>query len=553
MVSGWARRRGCRSPRRCRPRARARRGGRAARPGVCVARRPAAEARPCAPAPCTARGYERGTQRGTLVPGAEARLLDGGADPYQRSRHPESSAASRNRAPDKLAPPRCARARLPTGPSTSRSSAPAWSAAAIARELTLRGASLRPDRGGRRRRRRHQQGQHRDPAHRLRRQARHPGVPPGPRRGYALLTSYAARVGIPAEAIGALLVAWNDEQPAALPGIAGEGRRQRLRAVPAGPGRGALRAASRALGPGALGALEVPDEGILCPFTTTLAFATEAVLAGCRRWPSAPRCGGQRRAHRTTLGHRAADRVRDRAPGQRGRSAQRRDRPRCSATADFTVTPRRGELIVFDKLARGLVRHILLPVPTAKTKGVLVSPDRLRQRPARADRRGPGRQDATARPPPTGSRSLLAQGARILPGARRDEVTAIYVGLRAATGGPRLPDPGPPRASATSASGGIRSTGVTGLDGDRRARARSCSPRRVSSWRASRREPELRMPNIGEPPRAPTSAATDRSRTRSTAGRLLLRARHRAARSPRDGRARSRRPTSTACGGAPGR
>ena len=41
---------------------------------------------------------------------------------------------------------------------------------------------------------------------------------------------------------------------------------------------------------------------------------------------------------------------------------------------DFTVTPRRGQLIVFDKLARPLVRHVLLPVPTATTKGVLVSP-----------------------------------------------------------------------------------------------------------------------------------------------------------------------------------
>ena len=42
--------------------------------------------------------------------------------------------------------------------------------------------------------------------------------------------------------------------------------------------------------------------------------------------------------------------------------------------SEFQVTPRRGELIVFDKLARGLLNHVLLPVPTEKTKGVLVSP-----------------------------------------------------------------------------------------------------------------------------------------------------------------------------------
>ena len=40
----------------------------------------------------------------------------------------------------------------------------------------------------------------------------------------------------------------------------------------------------------------------------------------------------------------------------------------------FTVTPRRGELIVLDKLARPLVRHIVLAVPTKVSKGVLVAP-----------------------------------------------------------------------------------------------------------------------------------------------------------------------------------
>ena len=40
----------------------------------------------------------------------------------------------------------------------------------------------------------------------------------------------------------------------------------------------------------------------------------------------------------------------------------------------FTVTPRRGELIVFDKLARPLLDHILLAVPSATTKGVLLAP-----------------------------------------------------------------------------------------------------------------------------------------------------------------------------------
>ena len=40
----------------------------------------------------------------------------------------------------------------------------------------------------------------------------------------------------------------------------------------------------------------------------------------------------------------------------------------------FSVTPRRGELIVFDKLSRSLVNHIVLAVPTKITKGRYRSP-----------------------------------------------------------------------------------------------------------------------------------------------------------------------------------
>ena len=36
------------------------------------------------------------------------------------------------------------------------------------------------------------------------------------------------------------------------------------------------------LGPGALGALDIPDESIICPWTTPLAYATEAARAGVR-------------------------------------------------------------------------------------------------------------------------------------------------------------------------------------------------------------------------------------------------------------------------------
>ena len=51
-------------------------------------------------------------------------------------------------------------------------------------------------------------------------------------RGHGLLADYAAATGIAVEPTGALLVAWDDEQEAALPGLDGQGRGQRVHRGP---------------------------------------------------------------------------------------------------------------------------------------------------------------------------------------------------------------------------------------------------------------------------------------------------------------------------------
>ena len=64
----------------------------------------------------------------------------------------------------------------------------------------------------------------------------------------------------------------------------------------------------------------------------------------------------------------------DRVGRQRGRRLLRSGRTGWFGHDEFTIAPRRGQLIVFDKLARPLVSSIVLPVPTQRTKGVLVAP-----------------------------------------------------------------------------------------------------------------------------------------------------------------------------------
>src|SRR5919108_923124 len=190
-------------------------------------------------------------------------------------------------------------------------------------------------------------------------------------RGYELLTDYAREVGIPLEETGALLVAWDDDQLARLPTIAERAALNgydRVRRV----GLEELYAREPHLGSGACGALEIPDEHIVCPFTPVLALATQAVLAGAdlrpdeelmslRRLDDGWRLETSRGAPTARWLVNAAGLYSDEINRLAGRN-------------EFTVTPRRGELIVFDKLSRPLVRHVILPVPTETTKGVLIAP-----------------------------------------------------------------------------------------------------------------------------------------------------------------------------------
>jgi glycerol-3-phosphate dehydrogenase len=250
------------------------------------------------------------------------------------------------------------------------------------------------------------------------------------RRGYELLTEYAAQAGIPLARIGALLVAWTPEQRAAFPGIVERAHANGDAAIRE-VGVEELYRREPHLGPGAHGALEVPDEGIVCPFTTPLAYATEAVLNGCELRRGVRVIGVERRSDggfelQTTSGP-ITTRFFVNAAGLYSDELDR-----LAGHGGFTITPRRGELIVYDKLARPLLNHIVLAVPTGTTKGVLVSPTvfgNLLVGPTAQDVQRKDDTSSTAE----GLAYLRAETKRILPQLAQHEVTAVYVGLRAAT------------------------------------------------------------------------------------------------------------------------
>jgi glycerol-3-phosphate dehydrogenase len=250
-------------------------------------------------------------------------------------------------------------------------------------------------------------------------------------RGSALLREYAERAGIAVEPTGALLVAWSDEQAGSLDAIAAKSRANgytRIRSV----SKSEVYQREPRLGPGAAGGLWVPDEWVIDPWSVPLAYATEAVRAGADLRLRTRVTGVTARpdGFELALGPGAAP-VRCRfAVNAAGLASDEVDR--MFGGGGFTIRPRKGELIVYDKLARALLSSIILPVPTARTKGVVVAPTVFGN-----VLLGPTAEDVTDRTDRStsaaGLSALLADGRRILPGLSAEEVTATYAGLRAAT------------------------------------------------------------------------------------------------------------------------
>jgi glycerol-3-phosphate dehydrogenase len=179
-----------------------------------------------------------------------------------------------------------------------------------------------------------------------------------------------------------------------------------------------------------LGGLTVPDESIICPWTTTLAYATEAVSRGVRLLLGRQVTGVRVEADGTTLTTPEGEIRAGWVVNAAGLGADAIDR--LFGHDRFTVVPRRGELLVFDKLARPMADRIVLPVPTAKGKGVLISPTIYGN-----VMLGPTSENLVDRTDTSTSEEgfafLLSKGRAIMPLLIEEEVTASYAGLRAAT------------------------------------------------------------------------------------------------------------------------
>jgi L-2-hydroxyglutarate oxidase LhgO len=248
------------------------------------------------------------------------------------------------------------------------------------------------------------------------------------RTGYELLKSYAQQRGIALARTGAVLVAWTPEEYAALPALGEKAvANGYLNARPRTVAQ--LRRNLPALGPGAIAGLAIPDEATIDPWSVTLAFVEDALRRGAEFFPETH----VREANRDEAGFLLQT---NQGPlstryliNAAGLGAQKVDAQ--LGYHRLSVTPRRGELIVFDKLSAPLVPQIVLPVPTDRGKGVLITPTvfgNVMVGPTAEDVQDPT-NTATTR---NGLRMLMEVAKSRVPQLADHEVTTTYAGIRAA-------------------------------------------------------------------------------------------------------------------------
>jgi glycerol-3-phosphate dehydrogenase len=276
------------------------------------------------------------------------------------------------------------------------------------------------------------------------------------RLGYRRFHEYSESFGLPIGKFGALVVAWDRQQAENLPGIIEKARQNGVSDITS-VDREELRRLEPHLSQDGLEAVLVPGESITCPFTPVIAFATNAVLNGVTLRRNF-RVVSIERVHGGVDLRSDNDKVTaDIVINAAGLWSDEVDR--LFGKRNFSVHPRKGEFLVFDKPASHLVHRIILPTPTKRTKGVLITRTvfgNLLLGPTAIDIEDKRDVSVTA----DSIRSLSEAGHRMLPDLRNEEVTCTYAGLRAATEHQDYQIHFYP-AEGYVTIGGIRSTGLS--------------------------------------------------------------------------------------------
>jgi glycerol-3-phosphate dehydrogenase len=254
----------------------------------------------------------------------------------------------------------------------------------------------------------------------------------------------------------ALVVAWNDEQLQKLDAILAKGRGNGIEELELlDPDQ--IRRREPHLSREAKGAILVHGESVIDAWSAPLAYLRKGLAAGGMTAFSAPVLGGEHDGEHWSLETPRGTfrgRLVINAAGLYGDVVDR-----IAGFDDWRIIPRKGQFLIYDKSAYGLIRSIILPVPTKITKGVVLT------RTAYGNLLlGPTAEDQESRTDRRTVRETLQmlrqKGEAILPGLNEHKVVATFAGLRPASDQPHYRVHRNERGDWITA-GGIRSTGLT--------------------------------------------------------------------------------------------
>lgn len=235
-------------------------------------------------------------------------------------------------------------------------------------------------------------------------------------------------MNLPIDRCGALVLAWDAAQADRLPDLVAQGQANGVDDLEMLTRDQAL-ALEPNLAPHLHAAFRVPREALIDPWSAPHAYLLQALLNGAELRRNAEVTSG----HYDGVWHlqtptgpvRAAHVIN--AAGNWGDVVDQR----LIGASAFTIRPRKGQFVVYDKSAARLARHILLPVPTDKTKGIVVCRTiwgNLLVGPTAEDQE----DRTTADLVPETLQQLRDKGAEILPALATEEITTVYAGLRPA-------------------------------------------------------------------------------------------------------------------------
>lgn len=275
--------------------------------------------------------------------------------------------------------------------------------------------------------------------------------------GYAEYLEIRERLGLPLLKTSAIMVAWDEDAAARIPAVVERAHRcgvTDLRPM----GRDELYRREPNLARHAVAAVLVPSEHVIDPWSAPLAYALQALANGAEIRRSCAVTGGRFEGGIWQLDTEKGPlraRIVVNCAGLHGDLIEAicRESP-------FTIRPRKGQFVVFDKPAARLLTATILAVPNERTKGVLLARTAFGNLLL-----GPTAEDQDDRECAAVDSQVLAEllvrGKRILPGLASQIVTATFAGLRPASQHSDYQIEALPERQWITV-GGIRSTGLTG-------------------------------------------------------------------------------------------